>query len=113
MNTVALESAEDLTDLEYVRKSILNFGLPDLVHRSIDEAGVEDVKNELETVMTNFEPRLARESVHASRDRKIDPGDLKVRFVVQAELRCDPVDVPVEFVADLDVDGSAITINRL
>src|SRR3954447_7720951 len=58
MNTVALESAEDLTEFAYVRKSVLNFGLPDIVHRTIDEAAVSDVQAEIESVLTNFEPRL-------------------------------------------------------
>jgi type VI secretion system protein ImpF len=113
MNTVALESSEDLTGLDHVRKSILNFGLPDLVHRTIDESGVEEVKGEIEAAMANFEPRLARDTVHAARDRKVDPVELKIRFVVQAELRCDPVDVAVEFIADLDIDGNVVQINRL
>jgi type VI secretion system protein ImpF len=113
MNTVALEAAADLTEFAYVRKSVLNFGLPDLVHRSIDETGVEDIKGEIELAMTTYEPRMVRDSVHAVRDTKIDPAELKVRFVVQAELRCDPVDVPVEFIADLDFDGSVVQINRL
>src|SRR5690349_9409620 len=37
MNTVALESAEDIEEFDHVRKSILNFGFPDIAHRSIDE----------------------------------------------------------------------------
>lgn len=113
MNTVALESAEDLTEFDYVRKSILNFGLPDIVHRTIDEATVGDVRSEIESVLTNFEPRLVRDTVHAARDNTIDATELKVRFVVQADLRCVPVDVPVEFVADMDLDGNAFQINRL
>jgi type VI secretion system protein ImpF len=113
MNTVALESAEDLRDFPHVRKSILNFGLPDLVHRSIDEGAVDDIKTELETVLTNFEPRLASDTIHAARDPNISSTELKIRFVVQAELRCEPVDVAVEFVADVDLDSNAIQINRL
>jgi type VI secretion system protein ImpF len=113
MNTVALEAIEDLSEFEHVRKSVLNYGLPDLVHRSIDESGVDDVKTEIENVLVIFEPRLAPNSVHAERDKSVGDAELKVRFVVQAELRCEPVDVPVEFVADLDVDGNAVQINRL
>lgn len=113
MNTVALESADDLSDFEGVRKSILNFGLPDIVHRTIDEASVDDVNTEIETVLKHFEPRLAPDTVHAVRDKAVDKAELKVRFVVQADLRCEPVNVPVEFVADVDVDGNAIQINRL
>jgi type VI secretion system protein ImpF len=113
MNTVALESAEDLRDFEHVRASIVNFGLPDIAHRSIDEAGVDHISAEIETVLENFEPRLARDSVHAIRDKSIDSTELKIRFMVQAELRCEPVDVPVEFVADVEVDSCTIQINRL
>jgi type VI secretion system protein ImpF len=113
MNTVALESSEDLQDFEYVRKSILNFGLPDLVHRTSDETSVDDVKKGIETVLETFEPRLAADSIHAARDETLDSNELKVRFVVQADLRCEPVDVPVEFVADVEFDCSAVMINRL
>ena len=113
MNTVALESCEDLSDFECVRKSVLNFGLPDIVHRSIDEVGVNDVKGEIETALRHFEPRLESNTIHAARDGSIDKTELKVRFLVQADLRCDPVNVGVEFVADVDVDGTAIQINRL
>jgi len=49
----------------------------------------------------------------AARDKAVDNIELKIRFVVQADLRCEPVNVPVEFVADVDVDGNAIEINRL
>lgn len=113
MNTVAFESAQDLHEFAEVRKSVLNFGLPDIVHRTIDDASVADVRTEIESVLKHFEPRLASESVHAARDTEVDKTELKVRFVVHAELRCEPVNVPVEFVADVDVDGNAIQINRL
>jgi type VI secretion system protein ImpF len=113
MNTIALESSEDLNDFGYVRKSVLNFGLPDIAHRTIDEASVGDIKDEIEVALKHFEPRLTPDSIHAARDVAVDKIELKVRFVVQAELRCEPVNVPVEFVADVDVDGNAVEINRL
>jgi type VI secretion system protein ImpF len=39
--------------------------------------------------------------------------ELKLRFVVHADLRCDPMNIPIEFVADVDLDDGAIQINRL
>jgi type VI secretion system protein ImpF len=113
MNTVALESSDDLSDFDCVRKSVLNFGMPDFAHRTIDETSVDDVKDEIETALKRFEPRLTPDSIHAARDVAVDKTELKVRFVVQADLRCEPVNIPVEFVADVDVDGNAIQINRL
>jgi type VI secretion system protein ImpF len=113
MNTIALESAEDIQEFEHVRKSVLNYGFPDIVHRSIDEMSVDSIVGELEQVLIAFEPRIDRGSIQASRDTSLSAHELKVRFVVRAELRCEPVNVPVEFVADVEVDGSNIQISRL
>ena len=113
MNTIAFESADDIRDFEYVRKSILNFGFPDIAHRSIDEISVDDVKDEIRTVLMNYEPRLDPATIQAGRDSSVNSDELKVRFVVRAELRCEPVNVPVEFVADVELDSGSIQINRL
>src|SRR5882672_4335518 len=76
MNTVALESADDIQPFEYVRKSILNFGFPDIAHRSIDEISVDDVKDEICTVLMNYESRLIRGTIHVTRDNTVDAADL-------------------------------------
>ena len=36
------------------RKSILNFGLPDIAHRTIDENAVSDIPGEIETAIVNL-----------------------------------------------------------
>jgi type VI secretion system protein ImpF len=113
MNTIALESTQDLRANEYVRRSILNFGFPDITHRSIDEISVNDVSHEIATVLTNYEPRLLRDTVHVVRDNSVDSTELKIRFIVRADLSCEPLNVPVEFVADVEVDSGKIVINRL
>jgi type VI secretion system protein ImpF len=113
MNTIALESAQDLSEFAEVRRSILNFGLPDIAHRSIDEASVDDIEAEIKTVLMSYEPRLARDSIVATRDSTISSAELKVRFIVRADLVCEPVKVPVEFIADLEVDSNTIQIHRL
>ena len=41
MNTIAMESTQDLRAFEHARRSILNFGFPDIAHRSIDEISIE------------------------------------------------------------------------
>jgi type VI secretion system protein ImpF len=113
MNTVALESTEDLSRHAHVRASILNYGFPDIAHRSIDEISVDDLKDEIRTVLMTFEPRLERGSIRARRDTSVTAEQLKLRFVVQADLHCEPLNVPVEFIADVDLDSGGIHINRL
>ena len=39
-----------------------------------------------------------------------DPGELKLRFLVRAEIRADPLNVPVEFLADLERDTGRIRV---
>lgn len=112
LNSVALESTLDLTGTPYVRKSILNYGLPDIANRTIDEATVEHIPEEIREALVTFEPRLARASVRVTRDTSEDPTELKVRFIVRADLTCDPVHVPVEFVAEV-IDAGKIVVNRL
>jgi len=112
LNAIALESTLDMTDAPYVRKSIINFGIPDISHRTIDEVGVNDLTEEIKLAIINFEPRLAADSVRVTRDTSIDPVELKIRFIVRADLTCDPVHVPVEFVAEI-VEPGKIAVNRL
>jgi type VI secretion system protein ImpF len=113
LNTISLESSFDIDGYENVRKSVLNYGFPDLVHRTIDEGSVESVKDEIRTVLMHFEPRLMPDSIHVTRDNTVDKAELKIRFVVNADLACEPLNVPVEFVADVELDSGKVLINRL
>jgi type VI secretion system protein ImpF len=113
MNTIAMESSEDLEPFEHVRRSILNFGLPDITHRSIDELSVEVVGDEIKAALTHHEPRLVPASIRVSKDPEINEAELKIRFIVRAELLCEPLNVPVEFVADLELDSGNIVVARL
>jgi type VI secretion system protein ImpF len=112
LNSTNLDSAEDLSSAPAVRKSILNYGFPDLASRTLDENGVHDIAREIEIALADFEPRLARQSIQARRDTTIGADELKVRFVVKADLRARPVNVPVEFIAEVEVDSGKIKIDR-
>jgi type VI secretion system protein ImpF len=113
MNTIAMESTDDLSGLDSVRRSILNYGLPDIARMTLDESRVEGLCAELRSVLMTYEPRLVPESIRATRDMSARAEELKLRFLVTADLRCEPLNVPVEFVADVDVESGGIHVNRL
>lgn len=113
LNTTNLDAAEDLSALPAVRGSILNFGFPDLSWRTIDENSLGGVGREIEVALGDFEPRLARHSIKARRDLTVSADELKLRFIVKADLRAQPVNVPVEFVAEVEFDSGKIKIDRL
>lgn len=113
MNTISFESSENLEEFSHVRKSILNFGLPDVGHRTLDDGRTVDIGREIEDALTSFEPRLDPHSIRARLDESIGAEQLKLRFIVNADLRCEPVNVPVEFIADMDLGTRTVQINRL
>jgi type VI secretion system protein ImpF len=112
LNTVALESTVEMDEAPFARKSILNFGLPDISNLTIDTTEIKRIPEEIRAAVVNFEPRLAAASLQIERDLTLDPAELKVRFLVRADLTCYPVQVPVEFVADI-VESGKIVVNRL
>lgn len=113
MNTIALESAEPLDGFEHVQASILNYGFPDLARRTIDEADIGDIGAEIRVALQRYEPRLDPSSIRVHRDMTADKTALKLRFVVDANLVCNPIDVPVEFIADVDYDSGKIAVERV
>ncbi len=112
LNTVALEATVDMDHAPNVRKSILNFGLPDISLHTIDETAVDEIPDQIRTAIVNYEPRIAADSLRIARDKQVDPVELKIRFVIRGELVCHPLHVPVEFVADI-VESGKIVVNRL
>jgi type VI secretion system protein ImpF len=112
VNTVNFGSSTDLSRFEHVRRSVLNHGFPDIQNRSIDEYRVGNIKSELAEVLVGFEPRLVKQSIVVERDESLDGAELKIRFVVRADLNCDPLNVPVQFVADVELDTGKIAIKN-
>jgi len=112
-NTTNLAAADDLSKAPEVRGSILNYGFPDLSWRTLDENGLSEVSREIEIALADFEPRLERSSIKARRDLSTREEDLKLRFLVKADLLARPVNVPVEFVAEIELDSGKIKIDRM
>lgn len=113
MNTINFASSEDIKGLDHVKKSILNYGLDDIGHRTLEEMGVNDIQHELLNALLHFEPRLVRQTIEVERDQTIDISAHKLRFTINAEMHATPVDVPVEFYADLELASGKMKISRL
>jgi type VI secretion system protein ImpF len=112
-NTTNLAAADDLSQAPEVRSSILNYGFPDLSWRTLDENGLIEVTRESEVALGDFEPRLDKRSIKARRDMSAREEELKLRFLVKADLLARPVNVPVEFVAEIELDSGKIKIDRV
>jgi type VI secretion system protein ImpF len=112
MNTTHLAASLDY-DLEpEVSRSILNFGLPDFVRVSFDENRVDDISRAIAETIATFETRLIKDSISVKREAQIEEGSLAVRFNVTADIRCDPVALPIEFIADLEIASGRLALRK-
>jgi type VI secretion system protein ImpF len=113
LNTVNLGSAEEIAQFPFVSRSILNYGLTDITSYSVGEAAVDEITDELRLALSGYEPRLIADTVEVRRDPTVDGSQLKLRFLVSAEMHCTPVDIPLEFVAELELDSGKMRIMKL
>lgn len=113
VNTIDLASSVDLEGMDAVRKSVLNFGLCDIAHLVSEDEGVESIGEDLKTALLLHEPRLRRDSLVVEREEIFDAVAQKMRFNISAEMVCKPLDVPLEFIAEVDIGSGKVQISKL
>lgn len=112
LNTTNLESTLELGAMDYVRKSIVNYGIHDLVHRTTDEMNTYAITQELRDAILRYEPRILADSLQIARDTAASDDELKIRFIVKGDMDCDPAPAPVEFVANLEVASGKLAVSK-
>jgi type VI secretion system protein ImpF len=113
LNTINLDSVVPLTDLNYVRDSILNYGLPDIAHLTSEEVGVNAIRDQLIHALFTYEPRIISESIHVDKEVRTNEVDQRVQFTVSCEMFCMPVDIALSFVAELEISSGKVNLTRL
>lgn len=114
LNTTNLESAapELIEDLKYVKNSILNFGMPDMANKTVDETmRIDAIRDDLRSAILQYEPRLLPKTLEIVRDTEGEE-DLSIRFVVRSDMRADPVPTSVEFVTEVELQSGDIKIQN-
>lgn len=112
VDTINLASAVDLTDLPYVARSVLNYGLPDLSPVTLGADDVDVVGSNLKAALLRHEPRLNRQSLTVEREGESEDAAQRVRFKVHADLISRPLDIPVGFVAEVDLGAGKVLLPR-
>lgn len=112
LNTTNMESdsAELLDELDWVKKSILNFGLPDLATYTLDEMKVRGlrIKADLEAALVRYEPRLLARTIRVEPVLAENPNEPVIRFLIHSDMRADPMPTSVEFVTEIEKQSGEI-----
>ena len=113
LNTINLASIENLSAYEHVRESILNFGVADLASVTSGSIAARSITSELRTLLENYEARLVPGTIMVKPEAVADDASGRIRFHVNAEMYSTPVDVAVEFVAEVEVDSGQVKVLKL
>ncbi len=113
LNTVNLAAAENLDGFDYVKRSILNFGVGDMTSFSAESGATENVQAHLQEILQRYETRLVDGTVEVHKSVEFDEVNTRLSFHVAAEMYATPTDVPVEFVTDIESYSGKMNVKRL
>lgn len=113
MNTVNLDATVPLDDHPYLRKSVANFGFGDLSQMAGTVDGPEKIADLIRKTLLAFEPRLIADTLEVTASTENDIAGARMTFDISAEMAASPVDIPLNFVAEVDNGAGKIQMTKL
>ena len=113
-NVTSLDSTEDLEGFPRIRRSVLNYGVPDLTGRLSSGVSAPQLERRLRDAILAFEPRLKPDTVAVrittvSDDGKVDP-ERPIRFDISGEVYANPVNERIHLRSVWDVELNVATV---
>lgn len=112
MATINMDSAQPLDGFDHVKRSILNYGMTDLTHLTVDDSRRTRLAADLKRTLLAHEPRLVADTL-VVKLRSTSGRNHHVAFDITAEMAAKPVDVPLEFVAEIDTGAGKVALSNL
>jgi len=113
VNTINLASVTNLDGHPSVRRSVLNYGIDDLTHLTTDSTGLQDLGAALRQALIAHEPRLVPETLTIAQQEVNEETNQRIAFHAHAEMKCRPVDIPLEFLAEIDVGSGKVELQGI
>ena len=108
LNTGCLETTQDLDDYPQVKKSVLNYGLPDLSGTTASNVDSTTLERMLRQAIINFEPRILANSLKvrvANRDKHNN-----IIFEIEGELWSQPTPERLYLKTILDLELGSVEV---
>lgn len=114
-NATSLESTEDLDAFPRMRRSVLNYGAPDLMGRIASGIDARALERRLREAIINYEPRMRPDTVKVrvttvTVDGRADP-EKPLKFEIFGEIYATPVPEQVFLSSTWDVELNKATVN--
>jgi type VI secretion system protein ImpF len=113
MNTISLDASVDLTDYPYIQKSIVNYGFGDLSTLSDKGFAAAEMARFIRETLIRHEPRLIPNTIEINVNKDLESVTQRLSFDIAADMVASPVDVPLDFVAEVDMGAGKIQMTKL
>jgi len=113
LNSVGMDVCVDLEPYPEVRRSVLNFGLPDISGQTASTVDVKTLENSLKQAIREFEPRIIRNSlrvkVHSNPD---DMSHNSVVFEIEGAVFGQPSPFQVVLRSELNLECGEFSVSE-
>ncbi|MDN7716508.1 type VI secretion system baseplate subunit TssE [Burkholderia gladioli] len=105
---------EDLTGLEQVGNSVLNFGIPDLAGSALSGIDAGELQSRIRAALLDFEPRLIADTVQVSVSTDASRMDSRsLSFRIDAEMWAQPMPLGLYLRTDVDLETGEFRVSPL
>jgi type VI secretion system protein ImpF len=111
LNSMSLDSTEDLSRYPEVERSVLNYGMPTLAGRQMSSIDPARTAERIARAIAAFEPRLSKVRVHPER-RQYGEENFAVAFQVEADLWGQPVAQHLVLRTSIDLNSGEIRVSE-
>lgn len=109
LNTTNLESLVDLEPYPHVRTSVLNYGVPDMAGKALNNRLILQRAKDIRAAIQAFEPRIEKASLEVQRSDQIERENA-ITYLIKADVRSAVRAIPVKFRTDFEIDTAAATV---
>lgn len=111
LNTGQLSSVVALDGFPGVRRSVLNFGVPDLTGASVTDADIGRLTEGIRVAIDCFEPRIRHVTVTPLEGDGDGPQNT-LAFIIEGELWGQPLPEQLYLHTELDLDDATVTVRE-
>ena len=113
MNTSRLDALEDLEPYPEVKRSVLNYGIPDLTGHTASSIDTKDLERMLRQAVLDYEPRLLRDSLRIKLVINEDQMNHNaMTFNIEAQLWAQPAPLHILLRTELDLEAGDVKVTE-
>lgn len=110
LNTSTLDTVQNLDDYPFVKHSVVNFGIHDLVGTTLSSADVPEIQKQIHQAILDFEPRILPASLEVKIVVTDNMNQHAMTFDIEGDLWAQPLPLRLYLRTELDLETGNMDI---